>query len=405
LSLPVSSLKSKPLHIRLRPVAEAHVRRGHPWVFSDSIREQSHSGVAGELAVIFDRKDQFLALGLFDPDSPIRIRIIHQGKPAAVDATWWRNRLRAARENRAGIFDSETNAGRWINGESDHFPGLVLDQYASTLVLKLYSSIWFPRIEEMVALIATDFQFERLVLRLSRNIQSAALAAGLKDPSILRGAPPDGPVIFHETGLRFEADVLKGQKTGFFLDQRENRRVVGDLSGGKDVLNAFSFSGGFSLYAARAGARSVTDIDISPHALDNSRRNFELNADTTQKCAHTLIQADVFEWLQQSRAEKYDIVILDPPSLAKRASDRAASLKAYANLARSGVSLARTRGIVVCCSCSSHIRADEFFKTIQEAANQTAKTVSTLQTTREPVDHHAAFPEAEYLKAIYLQVR
>ena len=332
------------------------------------------------------------------------MRIIHRGKPVLVDREFWRARLHAARDRRAGIFDSETNAGRWINGESDQFPGLVLDQYAETLVLKLYSAIWFERRDEIISLVLEEFRPERLVLRLSRNIQDAAAGKGMADPSILFGNAPNGPVIFLESSLRFEADVLKGQKTGFFLDQRENRRMVGARSAGKDVLNAFSFSGGFSLYAARAGARSVTDVDISAHALASSERNFALNRSTVENTAHTLIQADVFEWLQQQRDAQYDVVVLDPPSLAKRAADRAASLNAYANLAASGVGLVRPGGTVVCCSCSAHVRAEEFFDTVQKRAARTGRKITVLQTTREPADHHAAFPEAEYLKAIYLRV-
>ena len=310
-----------------------------------------------------------------------------------------------ARERRSGIFDSKTNAGRWINGESDQFPGLVLDQYADTLVLKLYSAIWFTRLEEFVSLIAKEFRPERLVLRLSRNIQMAADARQITDPSILLGNDLAGPVVFVEGGLRFEADVLRGQKTGFFLDQRENRRLVGSLSAEKDVLNAFSFSGGFSLYAARGGARSVTDVDISRHALESSRRNFALNAESVANCAHHPVQADVFEWLQEPRREKFDVVVLDPPSLAKREVDRAASLKAYANLASSGVDLVRPGGIVVSCSCSAHVRAAEFFETVERAANRSGRKVTVLRTTRQPPDHHATFAEAEYLKAIYLEIR
>ncbi len=365
---------------------------------------QSREALAGELAIVFDRKDAFLALGLFDPESPIRLRIIHRGKPVQVDATFWRGRLESAARRREAIASAETNGLRWINGESDQFPGLVLDQYADTFVIKLYSSIWFPRLNEIVALIAEKFTPRRVILRLSRNIQRAAAQVGLSDPSVLVGTPLDGPVIFSENGLRLEADVLRGQKTGFFLDQRENRRLVGELAAGKEVLNAFSFSGGFSLYAARAGARRVTDVDISAHALESSRRNFALNESVIAKCSHELVQADVFEWLQISRKEKYDLVILDPPSLARRAADRAASLNAYANLASSGVALARPGGIVVCCSCSAHVRAEEFFGTVQNAARGTGCRVEVLRTTREPADHHAAFPEAEYLKAIYLRV-
>lgn len=353
--------------------------------------------------MIFDRNDKFLALGLYDVDSPIRIRVIHRGKAVAVDSSFWRERLQKAVARRAGILDAETNGLRWINGESDLFPGLVLDQYADTVVLKLYSAIWFPRLEEIVALVRENVRAERLILRLSRNTQEAARRRRVVDGAILFGEPLEGPVIFLESGAKFEADVLRGQKTGFFLDQRENRRAIGRLSRGKDVLNAFSFSGGFSVYAARAGARSVTDIDISAHALESSRRNFALNASIVA-ADHRCVQADVFEWLRTAKPNQYDIVILDPPSLAKRESERTGAISAYANLTTAGLRLARDHGVVLCCSCSAHVSAEEFFSTVQKSAARSGRSFRVLETRREPVDHHAAFAEAEYLKAIYLQL-
>src|SRR5439155_6693761 len=187
---------------------------------------------------------------------------------------------------------------------------LVLDRYDSTLVLKLYTAAWLPRLEEIVASITERLRPERLVLRLSRNIQSAALSKFQKtDGEMLYGAPPAEPVIFLETGLRFEADVLRGQKTGFFLDQRENRRHVEALARGREALNAFSFSGGFSVYAARGGASAVTDLDISSHALASVARNFSLNLSLAgvRSCRHELIQADAFEWLSQNEQRKFDL--------------------------------------------------------------------------------------------------
>jgi 23S rRNA (cytosine1962-C5)-methyltransferase len=380
------------------------IRKGHPWVFAESIREQSRTGQTGELSVVFDRKDQFLALGLYDPDSPIRLRIVHCGKPASIDADWWRERLRISVAKRAVLFDAGTNGGRLINGETDQFPALVLDRYAETLVMKLYSAIWFPRLEELTSIIKDELNPERVVLRLSRNIGSAARGSKLHDGQMLIGSQPTHAVRFVESGLCFEADVLKGQKTGFFLDQRENRRIVETLSAGREVLNAFSFSGGFSLYAARGGASAVTDLDISAHALDSSKRNFSLNADPTiQRCEHRLIQADVFEWLQKADPARYDLVILDPPSMARRESERSRALKAYANLARSGIALARKGGIVLCCSCSAHIRSEEFFDMLQTAARSMSRKIDVMQTTGQPMDHPATFCEAEYLKAVYLK--
>ena len=164
------------LRLRVTAAAESVLRSGHPWLFADSIREQNRAGQAGELAVIYDRKDRFLATGLFDPDSPIRVRLLHVGKPRAIDRDWWSERLTRALEARQGLFDEQTTGFRWINGESDGWPGLVLDRYDRTLVLKLYTAAWLPRLEEIAGLITGRLRPERIVLRLSRNIQECRQA-------------------------------------------------------------------------------------------------------------------------------------------------------------------------------------------------------------------------------------
>ena len=335
------------LRLRVTATAESVLRSGHPWLFADSIREQNRAGQAGELAVIYDRKDRFLGAGLFDPDSPIRVRLLHVGKPRAIDRNWWSERLTRALEARQGLFDEQTTGFRWINGESDGWPGLVLDRYDRTLVLKLYTAAWLPRLEEIAGLITERLGPERIVLRLSRNIQEYAKRQfGKADGVILSGPPLEGPVTFLETGLRFEADVLHGQKTGFFLDQRENRRQVEALARGRAVLNAFSFSGGFSLYAARGGARSVTDLDLSAHALAGAKRNFALNATNASvaSCRHELVQADAFEWLKQQPGRRFDLVILDPPSLAKREMERLAQFARMGGWRRRALSILRQAG-------------------------------------------------------------
>ena len=394
------------LRLRVTAAAESVLRSGHPWLFADSIREQNRAGQAGELAVIYDRKDRFLATGLFDPDSPIRVRLLHVGKPRAIDRDWWAERLTRALEARQGLFDEQTTGFRWINGESDGWPGLVLDRYDRTLVLKLYTAAWLPRLEEIAGLITGRLRPERIVLRLSRNIQEHAKRQfGKADGEILHGPPLGGPVTFLETGLRFEADVLHGQKTGFFLDQRENRRQVESLARGRDVLNAFSFSGGFSLYAARGGARSVTDLDLSAHALAGAKRNFALNAANASvaSCRHELVQADAFVWLNQPPGRRFDLVILDPPSLAKRESERSGAIRAYGRLASSGIEHLTPGGILVACSCSAHVTAEEFFEAVRRSAVNAGRRFEELRTTRHAPDHPATFKEAEYLKAIYLR--
>src|SRR5450755_3499817 len=162
------------LRLRITAAAETIVRAGHPWLFADSIHESNRAGQSGELAVIYDRKDKFLAVGLFDPDSPIRVRILHAGKPTTIDAAWWQARLEQALARRRDLFDAQTTGYRLIHGESDGWPGLVLDRYDTTLVLKIYTAAWLPRLDEILALFQEKIPCERIVLRLSRNIQSAA---------------------------------------------------------------------------------------------------------------------------------------------------------------------------------------------------------------------------------------
>lgn len=389
------------LRLRVTAAAEAQLRGGHPWLYASSVREQNREGEAGELAVVYDRRDRFLALGLYDPHSPLRLRVLHVGSPVSVDEAWWRSRLNAACLRRAALFGPDTDGYRVVNGESDGFPGAVVDRYGDTLVLKLYTAAWFGHLPLLLDLLAGRFPSLRMVLRLSRNIEVLAEDVGLQDGQTLAGDPPDGPVIFRESGLRFEADVVRGQKTGFFLDQRENRRRVEALARGRRVLNAFSFSGGFSLYAARGGAREVVSLDISAHALASARRNFALNPDLPAR--HETVQADVFRWLTQTDRE-FDLIILDPPSLARREAERAGAIRAYGKLAADGLRRLASGGVLVSASCSAHVSAEEFFEAVRGAAQRSGRKWRELRTSRHAPDHHASFPEAEYLKAIFLQL-
>jgi 23S rRNA (cytosine1962-C5)-methyltransferase len=398
--------KSKPrLRLRITAAAETQLRGGHPWVYGDSVRELNRDGQAGELAVIYDRQDKFLAVGLFDPASPIRVRVLHAGKPQTIDHAWWTARFAEALERRRGLFDAQTTGHRLINGESDGWPGLVLDRYDTTLVLKLYTGAWLPWLGEVVGLIQSGLNPERLVLRLSRNIQkTAGIRFKRSDGEILHGPPLPAPVIFWETGLRFEAEVLQGQKTGFFLDQRENRRTIESQANGRSVLNAFSFSGGFSLYAARGGAGSVTDLDISAHALASAKRNFDLNRANARvaRCRHELVQADVFEWFKANADRRFELIILDPPSFAKREAERAGAIHAYEKLAMLGINQLVRGGILLACSCSAHVTAEEFFGAVLRSAAKAGRKFEELKRTQHAPDHPARFKEAEYLKAIYL---
>ena len=401
------------LKLRLAPAAESAVRAGHPWVFDQSIREQNRPGAAGEIAVIYDRRDAFLALGFYDPRSPIRVRILLVGKPATLDEAWWRQRLHDALRRRDGLFEPPpdpraTDGYRLINGESDGWPGLVLDRYAVTLVLKLYAAAWLPRLGEIVPLLRQALPWaSALVLRLSRNlIETARREHGLAEGFLFSAdQPPRETVVFRENGLRFEADVRHGQKTGFFLDQRENRARVESLAAGRHVLNTFSFSGGFSLYAARGGARSVTDLDLSEHALASARRNFTLNHaefPPVAACPHHTVQADAFAWLARPPQELFDLVIVDPPSLARRESERAGAIDAYSRLHASGLARLRPGGTLVAASCSAHVDEAEFFAAVRRTARATGRPFRELWTSTHAPDHPATFKEARYLKCLAL---
>ncbi len=407
------------LRVRLTGGAEAALKGGHPWIYAEGIQDLNRPGEVGELAAVYNPRNRFEGMGLFDPHSPIRVRMLYQGKARPLNEAWWASHLEAALSRRAGLFDADTTGYRCINGESDGWPGLVLDRYDSTLVVKLYTAAWLPRWPEIADLFEQRFQPERIVLRLSRNLQSGAPVTAessrdpisgvlLEDGALVRGAPLDkaGRVVFQEHGLRFEAEVQRGQKTGFFLDQRENRAQVGSLSHGREVLNTFSYSGGFSLHAARGGAKAVTDVDQSAHALASAARNFALNRwnTTVRACRHEAVQADVFAWLRESPPRDWDLVILDPPSFARKEAQRGDALKAYRNLVRGGIERLRRGGTLVAASCSAHVPSTEFFTLVRQTAKQSRRLFRELATTRHPSDHPSTFPEADYLKCIYLRL-
>ncbi|WP_193212062.1 class I SAM-dependent rRNA methyltransferase [Luteolibacter marinus] len=395
------------LRIQLFPRAESAVRSGHPWVFADSVKGQNREGTAGELAVMYDRKDRFLAVGLYDPASPIRVRILHCGKPATIDRTWWLDKTRAALASRDGtVLNERTDGARCINGESEGFPGLVADLYSGTLVVKLYSASWLAHWEIVEDVLREVFSPEHLVLRMSRNVMTEAGSKwDLREG--YRGEPGDDIVVFRENGIRFESAVLRGQKTGFFLDQRDNRARVEALAGGRSVLNVFSFSGGFSLYAARGGASRVTDLDISAHALESAARNFKLNADEPRIAVvpHEAVQADAFAWIEEAPADRsYDLIVVDPPSLAKRERERDGAIRAYHRLNAKAIERLRPGGILVAASCSAHVPAVDFIGLVRELARKSGRKWSEQWTSAHAADHPASFPEAEYLKAICLKI-
>src|SRR4051812_24164196 len=253
----------KRMAVRVTPDARRQIAAGHPWVFNESITSISHRGAVGDLAVIFDNDRNFVAIGLWDPSSPIRIRILHSGKPVNIDPSFWEQRISTAVERRS-VIGNDTDGYRVLNGENDGFPGLVLDRYADTLVVKLYSPTWIPHLRSLVPTIDQLLSPSALVLRLSRTMGEQRLY-GLSEGMALIGETPTEPVLFHENGLVFEADVVHGQKTGHFLDQRDNRALVGSMSAGMRVLDVFAATGGVGVFLAPGGgARGAPGAPQAP---------------------------------------------------------------------------------------------------------------------------------------------
>lgn len=405
-ALPPPSAKRLAIHVT--PAAARALRSGHPWLFDQGIRRLSHEGKAGDLAVLFDGERRFLAIGLYDPDSPIRVKVLQHRQTATIDTAWFQAVIARAIVLRAPLLTPQTTACRLIHGENDGLPGLVLDKYAETGVLKLYTLAWLPHLAQIIAGIRAAAPLDHLVLRLSRTMQATPQALyGLTDGYWLGGTPADGPVLFQENGLTFSADVVQGHKTGFFLDQRDNRAKVGELSRGRDVLDVFAYNGGFSLYAARGGARSVTSLDISGPALTEAARHFALNQDIPEVTAvkHHLLVGDAFTHLADlaTTSHRYDMVVIDPPSFAKSQSEISRALNAYSRLVSAGLAVLRPGGILVMASCSSRVTAEQFFHLVQQTAQQEGRPLQELTRTGHPLDHPVTFPEGAYLKCLFAQ--
>lgn len=399
-------VSDKRIALNVTPAAERALRGGHPWLFDRAIRKQSHEGQAGDLAVIFDSKRRFIAVGLYDPDSPIRVKVLQHGQPATIDHDWFLGRLQSAAAIRQPLPTQSTNGYRLVHGENDSLPGLVIDRYADTLVMKLYSAAWLPHLGMILDCLPDVQSHERLVLRISRKIQPTLAPYGLYDGQTIHGEIPQEAVIFQENGLSFAADVISGHKTGFFFDQRDNRAKVRELAAGKRVLDVFAYSGGFSVYAAAGGATSVLSLDASAPALESAVANFALNEAEVSHTQHKTMVADAFEGLAQLHAtgEMFDLVIVDPPAFAKSEAEIKRALTAYKRLTHLALPLVTSGGQLVMASCSSRVSADDFFQTIERTASASGRTLTDIQHTGHALDHPITYPEGAYLKCLFARI-
>ncbi len=384
-----------------------HVRGGHPWIWDGSILRTSAEGKVGDLAVIFDEKRKFVGIGLWDPHAAIAVRMLHHGSSQTIDQDFFADKLLNASVRRQPLHDDvDTTAYRLVHGENDGLPGLVVDRYDNTLVVKLDSPVWVPHLTSIIPPLVELTDAERVVLRSSRRITNEL-------PLILRGSPtivgtaPEGPIEFYEHGLMFEADVERGQKTGHFLDQRDNRQLVGDRCNGAAVLDVFCNSGGFSVYAAAGGARSVHSVDVSSHAIEATQHHVELNRSGLGfDASHTTLVADAFDAMAElvERHQRFDVVIVDPPSFAPNNTSVPAARRAYRRLTSLAVDLLSTGGTLFQASCSSRISNDDFYALLtDELAANDKKAINTIRTGHA-LDHPIGFEQGAYLKAVMTEV-
>jgi 23S rRNA (cytosine1962-C5)-methyltransferase len=385
---------------------------------------------AGDPVVVFDRKNRFLAAGLWDPEGPIRIRVLTEGAPETVGEDLFRHRVRRALERRRALLGAPEVTGiRLLHGESDGLSGLVADRFGDRVVLKVYSAAWVPHLATLARVLAGADGFgpagppasEVLVLVARRLERSPLLPPALRHPALLETAEEDGPrpgaepapfpgdgaLPFLEHGLHFEAHPLVGHKTGFYLDQRDNRRRLRERTGAR-VLNVFSYTGGFSVAAARGGAREVTSLDVSAPALAQAERHFRLNAHEPAVAAarHRTLEGDAFELLRSlaTRGERFDTVVIDPPSFAKDLKSAPGALEHYTRLTTLGVALLEPGGLLVQASCSSRVSADDFHLAVHRGAREAGRPLAEIERTGHPLDHPVVWPESAYLKALWARV-
>ncbi|MEM7142965.1 MAG: class I SAM-dependent methyltransferase, partial [Actinomycetota bacterium] len=306
----------KRLAVRVTKDARRHLRAGHPWVYDRSITSTSHDAEPGDLAVVFDHDRKFAAIGLWDPSSPIQVKVLHEGSSMTIDDAFWHARVAAAVELRRPLLENPaTNAYRILHGENDGLPGVVFDLYAGIGVLKIYTEAWIPHLRPLLAAIVDEIGPTSVIVRFARSVAQRP-DLGLVEGALVRGDAFDEPVMFRENGLRFEAHPTTGQKTGHFLDQRDNRQRVRALAEGRRVLDVFSCTGGFSVHAAAGGASEVHAVDLASAAVEAAGRNMEHNADVgaVAGCRHVGHHGDAFEVMMgmADRGEIFDLVVIDP---------------------------------------------------------------------------------------------
>ncbi len=387
--------------LQLRRGKSESLRRFHPWIFSGAIHRIPESLTEGALVRIVDENNKFMALGHYQIGS-IAVRVLSFVE-RPIDKSFWVERLSEAFKVRKSLdlVRSDNDIYRLVHGEGDQLPGLIIDVYGQTAVMQAHSvGMHCCRQEIAEALIeACEGEVKHVYYKSETTLPYKADLH--QENGFLVGG--DETNVATENGLKFHIDWLKGQKTGFFIDQRENRKLLESYSKGKSVLNMFCYTGGFSVYAMRGGATQVHSVDSSAKAIDLTRANAELNFPGDKR--HEAFAEDAFKFLEQA-GSNYDLVILDPPAFAKHKDALRNALKGYTRLNSIAFQKIRKGGIVFTFSCSQAVNKDQFRLAVFTAAAQSGRHVRILHQIHQPADHpiNIYHPEGEYLKGLVLQV-
>lgn len=385
----------------LKKGKESSVLRQHPWVFSGAILNYESIKNDGELVQLLDYDGNHLAIGHFQNHGSIAFRILSFDH-INIDPIFWENRLRNAYNLRfsAGVINKSTNCFRLVHGEGDYLPGLIIDIYNNNAVIQAHSMGMHLQAEEIASALDTVFN-NSLDTIYYKSKKTLPTRQSVPEDKWLKG--DKNHTIAHEHNLKFKIDWVGGQKTGFFLDQRENRKLLGTLVNPEmEILNTFCYSGGFSVYALKMGAKKVTSVDASDSAIHLTEENIVLN--DLNSLNHNAIVSDTIQFLRQT--SEYDIIVVDPPAFAKSIKSRHNALNGYKRLNALAISKIKPGGKMLTFSCSQAVSIQDFEGAIRAAGIETARPIRIVKRLQQGQDHPVSLqhPEGEYLKGFLLQI-
>ncbi len=383
----------------LKKGKEKALQNRHPWIFSGAIDEIDNTLTPGDLIEVLSSKKEYLATGYFNPHSQISVRVLSFSNQK-IGQEFFEKRIKDAIYLRSNYFKENTNAYRLIHSEGDFLPGLIVDRYGDFLAVQFLTA-GMDRFRDVIAGILSEELRPKGIFERADAKERELEKLGSKNGVIFGEAPPEKIEIL-ENGLRFLVNLREGQKGGFFLDQRENRKLIESVSSGRKVLNCFSYSGAFSVYGARGGALEIVSVDSSQPALELADENFKLNQ---LNVSHKTVKKDVFEFLREDKSE-FDLIILDPPAFCKNKQQIDQAARGYKDINLQAIKKLSARGLLFTASCSSFISPDLFQKIIFGAAKDASRDLRIIQKTSHALDHpiNIYHPEGEYLKGLLCQV-